>query len=130
MNNHDKKGYGLICIAGALILYTFLNKYDTWDLEIIICGLFIALGGIGYLFIPQLMERYGQKMFGIGLLAAGIYCATHGILFMGLGGYLLCIAGVVLFIVNIWKNRKNKEDKILSSHGARIFPSEKQGGFV
>jgi hypothetical protein len=90
-----------MCIAVALILYVFLNKYDTWDLEIIIVGLFIAFGGIGYLFIPLFMERYGQKILGIGLLAAGIYCATHGVLFMGIGGYLLCIAGVVLFIVNI-----------------------------
>ena len=81
----------------VMVLIPFINRYDTYDTELIICGIVFGVIALLYWFAPHVMANSGHYIFGAINIAFGIYCYAHSMLWI-VGGFVFVIIGVYLII--------------------------------
>lgn len=101
MRFHDKVFfYGIIGLM--LISVTFFNKYDTYDLEMILTGLyFLSVAGL-HCVAPFWSADKDNIFIGIYLIIFGIYCFLMEFLWI-VGGVALAATGVWMLFNEFWE---------------------------
>lgn len=94
----DHTGIFWIVVGAVLAVCPFVNRYDTWDREILVCAIICCLIGAAWFFAREFMRYHSHHIYGIVVILAGAYCYMHGgvILIAGLDGLFLIITGVLI----------------------------------
>ena len=95
MDDGNKKARLYFIIGIVLLIIPFVNKFDDYDLELLVFGVISVIYAALHRFLPEFMRYNYNKIIGAVVVISGAWFYSRGIL-VGLG---MCIAGVLIFLV-------------------------------
>ena len=96
----DRTGIFWIVVGAVLVVCPFVNRYDTYDTELLISGITCCLIGAAWLVAREFMRYHSHHVWGVCVILAGACCYAHGgvILIAGLDGLFLIVMGVLILL--------------------------------
>ncbi|MFG6357547.1 MAG: hypothetical protein K1W26_12135 [Acetatifactor sp.] len=91
-------GISWIVAGVALIICPFVNRYDTWDTELLAGGIVCCLMGAAWFFAREFMRYHSHHICGVCVIVAGALIYMRGGICIagGVEGLFLVILGVLI----------------------------------
>lgn len=94
-------GIGWVVAGVVLIICPFVNRYDTWDHELLIGGIICCLIGAAWIFAREFMRYHYCHVYGICAIMMGARSYMQGGIFLtgGVDGLFLIILGALILFL-------------------------------